>query len=365
MQCIPKPVTAFLRLFFLVLFISACGGKSTDTKTQGKGQGKGNGPTLVDVMIAEPQSVSDVIQANGSVVAGEYLELHPEVSGRLTYLNIAEGSHINKGAVLAKINDADLRAQVAKTRVQLNLAEKTLDRYKQLLDIGGLNQADYDAVLNQINGYKADINYTQTLIDKTVIVAPFSGVIGLRQVSPGAYVTPATTLATLQQTTQMKIDFTLPETYGNLVQKGSVVDVQLDATDSVKRRATVIAIEPGASTTSRNIKVRATLDGGTSNPGAFVKVSIDIGHGRTAIKVPTNCIIPEDKNNQLVLVKNGVATFVPVQTGIRESNAVEITKGVNAGDSIIVRGVLFARPKSPVKVRSVKKLEEFLKQGES
>ena len=94
-------------------------------------------------------------------------------------------------------------------------------------------------------------------------------------------------------------------------------------------------------------------------------MSIDIGHGRTAIKVPTNCIIPEDKNNQLVLVKNGLATFVPVVTGIREANAVEITKGVNVGDSIIVKGVLFARPKSPVKVRSVKKLEEFLKAGES
>ena len=361
MQCIPKPVTILLRLFFLGFIISGCGGKSTPPKTTAKA----NAPVLVDVMIAEQQSVSDIIEANGSVVASEFLELHPEVSGRLTYLNIAEGSHINKGAVLAKINDADLRAQIAKTRVQLNLSEKTLDRYKQLLDIGGLNQADYDLVLNQINGYKADINYTQTLIDKTVIVAPFSGVIGLRQVSPGAYVTPATTLATLQQTAQVKIDFTLPDTYGNLVQNGSVVDVKLDAADTVKRKATVIAIEPGASTTTRNIQVRALLQGATSNPGAFVKISIDIGHGKTAIKVPTNCIIPEDKSNQLVLVKNGVATFVKVETGIREANAVEITKGVNVGDSIIVRGVLFARPKSPVKVRSVKKLDEFLKADES
>lgn len=360
MHCIPKPVTALLRLFFLGLIISACGGKSTTPKTAAKA----NAPTLVDVMIAEPQSVSDIIEANGTVVAGEYLELHPEVSGRLTYLNIAEGSHISQGAVLAKINDADLRAQIAKTRVQLNLAEKTLDRYKQLLDIGGLNQSDYDAVQNQVNAYHADIAYTQTLIDKTVIHAPFSGVIGLRQVSPGAYVTPATILATLQQTTQVKIDFTLPETYGNIVQKGTVIDVQLDASAEQKSKATVVAIEPGANELTRNLKVRALLKEGKANPGAFVKVSIDIGHGRTAIKVPTNCIIPEDKNNQLVLVKNGMAMFVPVQTGIREANAVEITKGVNVGDSIIVRGVLFARPKSPVKVRSVKKLDEFLKASE-
>lgn len=361
MQCIPKPVTAYLRLFFLGFIISACGGKSTPPKTAAKV----NPPTLVDVMIAEPEIVSDTIEANGSVVANEYLELHPEVSGRLTYLNIAEGSHINQGAVLAKINDADLRAQVAKSKVQLDLAEKTLERYKPLLDIGGLNQSDYDLVQNQINGYKADIQYTQTLIDKTVIHAPFSGVIGLRQVSPGAYVSPATTLATLQQTTQVKIDFTLPETYGNLVQKGSVISVQLDASTQQKSKATVIAVEPGANTETRNLKVRALLDQGTANPGSFVKVSIDVGHGRTAIKVPTNCIIPEDKNNQLVLVKHGIAVFVQVQTGIREENSVEITKGINVGDSIIVRGVLFARPKSPVKVRSVKKLDEFLKANDT
>ncbi|HMC99725.1 MAG TPA: efflux RND transporter periplasmic adaptor subunit, partial [Ferruginibacter sp.] len=202
------------------------------------------------------------------------------------------------------------------------------------------------------------------LINKTVITAPFAGVIGLRQVSPGAYVTPTTVLATLQQTTQVKIDFTLPETYGNIVQKGSAVDVQIDAATQEKSKAKVVAIEPGADLETRNLKVRALLDKGVANPGSFVKVSIDIGHGRTAFKVPTNSIIPEDKNNQLVLVKNGVATFVNVETGIREENAVEIVKGINAGDSIIVRGVLFARPKSPVKVRSVRKLEDFIKVAE-
>lgn len=354
------PVKPFLKLFFLGLVLTACSSKSESPKQTAKV----TPPTIVDVMIAEPEAVSNMIEANGSVVANEYLELHPEVSGRLTYLNIAEGSHIAQGTVVARINDADLRAQVAKTKVQLSLAEKTEDRFKQLLDAGGLNQSDYDAVLNQVNGYKADIAYTQTLIDKTVIRAPFSGVAGLRQVSPGAYVTPATVLATLQQTSQVKIDFTLPESYGNIIKKGSLIDVQLDAASDKKSKALIIATEPGANTDTRNLKVRAVLKEGTANPGAFVKVFIDEGHGRSAIKVPTNCIIPDDKNNQLVLVKKGLATFVNVQTGLREANTVEITQGISAGDSIIVRGVLFARPKNPVKVRSVKKLEEFLNIGD-
>ncbi len=351
------PVKSFLKLFFLGLMLTACGGKSASDKPVAKV----NPPIIVDVMIAEPQTVTNVIEANGTVVANEYLELHPEVSGRLTFLNIAEGSHISQGAVLAKINDADLRAQVAKSKVQLDLAEKTENRYKQLLDAGGLNQSDYDLVLNQINGYKADIAYTETLIDKTVIRAPFSGVIGLRQVSPGAYVTPLTVLATLQQTSQVKIDFTLPETYVNIIKNGLLIDVQLDASSDQKNKAMIVATEPGANTDTRNLKVRAVLKDGSSNPGAFVKVFIDAGNNRSSIKVPTNCIIPNDKNNQLVLVKKGLASFVNVQTGVREENAVEITQGINAGDSIIVTGVLFARPNGPLKVRSVKKLDDLLK----
>jgi membrane fusion protein (multidrug efflux system) len=123
----------------------------------------------------------------------------------------------------------------------------------------------------------------------------------------------------------------------------------------------VIAIEPGANTDTRNLKVRAVLQNETANPGAFVKVSMDAGGGKMAIKVPTNSIIPEDKNNQLIVVKDGKANFVPVQTGVREANAVEIVSGIKQGDTIVVRGVLFARPKAPLKIRSVKSLDEYLK----
>ncbi|MEO7523917.1 MAG: efflux RND transporter periplasmic adaptor subunit, partial [Ferruginibacter sp.] len=193
-------------LFFgLVTILGSCKDKSKLSRSA-----KPNPPAIVDVIIALPQPVSNVIEANGTVVANEYVQLHPEVSGRLTFLQVAEGSHVTKGTVIAKINDADLRAQLGKIKVQLELAETTVGRYKQLLDVSGINQSDYDIAVNQVNGYKADIQYTSSLIEKTVIRAPFDGVIGLRQVSPGAYVTPATVIATLQQVSQVKIDFTLP-----------------------------------------------------------------------------------------------------------------------------------------------------------
>ena len=348
------------RSFFLIVvtflgftFIS-CKSKSADRKKP-----KANPPTIVDVIIAEKQPISDIVEANGTILPNEYLEIHPEVTGRLTFLNIAEGSLVAKGTVIARINDADLRAQVGKSKVQLDLAQTTVARYKLLLDAGGLNQSDYDIALNQVNGYKADIAYTEALIDKTVIRAPFSGIMGLRQVSPGAYVSPTTVLATLQQTAQVKMDFTIPELYSDILKKGEVVDVELDALTKQTGKATIIAIEPGANTDTRNLKVRATLVATGLNPGGFVKVFINAGKNKTSIEVPTNCIIPDDKNNQVIVVKNGKANFVNVQTGIRQENAVEIVKGLNVGDSVVVTGVLFARPKAVVKVRSVKKLTDI------
>jgi membrane fusion protein, multidrug efflux system len=354
----------YLRIFKSTLFLIAlfflftgCKQKNVDSAKP-----KSNPPVLVDVMIADKQPIEDVLEANGTVLANEYLEIHPEVSGRLTFLNIKEGSFVPQGTVLARINDADLRAQISKTKVLLALAEKNTQRYKKLLDVNGINESEYDAAISQVNGYRADIAYTQTLIDKTVIKAPFSGVAGLRQVSPGAYITPTTILTTLQQTSKLKIDFTIPQNYSNMIKRGDAIKVQLDAITNKTGSALIVATEPGANTDTRNVKVRALLAETNMNPGAFVKVFINAGKGRYSIVVPTNCIIPNDKDNQIIVIKNGMANFVNVQTGIRQANTVEVLNGLNIGDSVVVTGVLFAKPKSKVKVRMVKRLSEMLPQ---
>lgn len=344
----------FSASFLVLLLFNAC-----KSKPKAATAPTPNPPTIVDVMIAAAQPIANIVEANGTIVAGEYVELRPEVSGRLTYLYVPEGKPVSKGTVLARINDADLRAQINRSRVQLDLAIKTVERYKKLLDVSGINQSDYDIALNAVNGYRADIAYTQSLVDKTVIRAPFTGIAGLRQISPGAYVSPTTIIATIQQLNSVKIDFTLPEAYGNIIRTGSVVDVELAGSAQKRSKATIIATEPGANTQTRNLKVRAQLTEGTVNPGAFVKVFIDEGRQRSSILVPTNAIIPEDKSSQVIIVKNGIANFTNVQTGNREENMVEITSGINPGDSIVVSGVLFARPKSKLRVRSVKKIDEI------
>lgn len=351
-------INTFFSLIFcgvlLIGSLAACKEK-TDTNKP-----RENPPTLVDVIIATAQPVSNVVEANGTIIANESVDLRPEVSGRLTYLNIPEGKLVGQGTVLARVNSADLEAQLQKSKVQLDLARTTVQRLKTLLDVGGVNQSDYDIAVNQANSLQADMEYTRTLIDKTVIRAPFSGVIGLRQVSPGAYVSPTTVIASMRQLTKAKVDFTLPEQYSNLIKIGGFVEVEVDVANKQRERARIIAMEPEANRQTRNVVVRALLEKDIPNPGAFVKVYVgSIGGDKNAIMVPTNTIIPDDKNNQVVLVRKGKASFVNVKTGLRTENNVEITDGVNPGDTVVVTGVLFARPNAVVKVKSVKTLDQL------
>jgi len=315
---------------------------------------------MVDVIVAKTQKISNIIEANGTVLANEYAELHPEVNGRLVFLDIPEGTVVKKGTVIAKINDADLQAQLSKTKVQLNLAELTEQRYKKLLNINGINQNDYDIALNQVNSLKADLDYTQTLIDKTVLKAPFDGLLGLRLISQGSFVTTATVLTSIQQVSKLKIDFTLPENYSNLIRKGKTIDVDIDGGKSARKKATIFATEPMVNAATRNLKVRAYLNA-TANPGAFVKIYLDAGENSKSIVVPSSSVMPEARSKRLVVVKNGKSVFVDVETGVRTVGAVEILSGINVGDSIIVTGILFTRQNGLVKIRSVKNVEDLIR----
>jgi membrane fusion protein (multidrug efflux system) len=334
-------------------FVTACEGKAASVKSAAPV----NKPAIVDVMVVQAKNITNTIEATGSIMANEYVELHPEVSGRIIYLHVPEGAHVQQGELIARIYDEDLQAQLQKSKVLLDLYQKTEERDRQLLAINGINQSDYDVALNNVKSTEADIAYTQAQINKTIIKAPFNGVIGLRQVSPGAYVSPSSIIASLQQIDKAKVDFMLPEQYSSLIKKGAPVEVLTDVADSVKQKAVIVAAEPQVSTGSRNIKVRALLQTGYQSPGAFVKVYVKGASQSKAMLVPSNAIIPDDKNNQLVVVRNGKAVYVNVQTGLRMANNVAITSGLNAGDTVVVTGVLFARPSALVTIRNVKTID--------
>jgi len=315
-------------------------------------QKKEPAPVPVDIIIAHEESFPKTIEVNGNVLSEDMVELRPEISGRLTYLNIPDGSSVSKGAVLAKINDAELQAQLKQVQVQLDLATKTEERLRKLLAINGINQADYDEALSKVDLYKANISVLNTQIDKTIIKAPFSGKLGLRQVSAGAYVTPQTLIGTLQQTDKIKIDFSIPESYEKMISVGKNIVIKANNSDN-ELNAVISAIEPQISTATRNLKVRARLGEGTLIPGAFVKVYLK--EDSKGIIVPTNIIIPDAYSNQVVVIKKGKAKFVNVEIGTRTADFAEISSGLNVGDSVVVSGVLFVRPNATVKIKGINK----------
>jgi membrane fusion protein (multidrug efflux system) len=306
---------------------------------------------MVEVIIAGTQDVASNLEVNGTVLSNEMVELRPEISGRLTYLNIPDGAAVKEGTILAKVNDADLQAQMEQQKTQLDLATKTEKRLGNLLKVNGVNQADYDLALSQLNTIHANIKVLNAQIDKTVIRAPFSGELGLREVSPGAYVTPQTLIGTLQQTNKVKIDFTVPETFASIIKKGNKVRIRTNESEE-GLEATISAIEPQINSVTRNIKVRAFLTSGIISPGSFVKVLLD--QNRKGIMVPSNAIIPDALSNQVVVVHKNKAVFTNVETGLRDESLVELTSGVNEGDSIVVSGMLFVRPNGAVKIQKIR-----------
>lgn len=185
--------------------------------------------------MVQTSTVAESIEIPGSLVAEESTEVHPEVSGRVTGLYIREGVQVGKGALLAKLYDGDLQAQRRKLEVQLKIAQTTEDRYQQLVKIGGISRQDYDLTALQVSNLRADLDIIRTSIQKTEVRAPFSGKLGLKEISTGAYITPSTVITTIQKTAGLRIDFNVPEKYTSDIKKGHNVAHRLQTTVRSRR----------------------------------------------------------------------------------------------------------------------------------
>jgi membrane fusion protein (multidrug efflux system) len=218
---------------------------------------------------------------------------------------------------------------------------------------------EYDEAVNTINNANADIELLKAQIDKTVIVAPFSGKLGLRNVSMGAYVSPATVITTLQNLGTLKLDITIPEKYASVISLGDNMQCKVEGLDD-PFTARVMAIEPQIDENTRNLKVRALIEhpGSKLIPGAFVKVQLKLKEISDAIMIPGLSVIPDAQNKKVIVADSGHAKFVIVETGIRTENRVQITSGIKPGDTIITSGLLQIKPKMPVKITKVTKDSE-------
>lgn len=313
----------------------------------------------VEGYIVNPEVLTANLQIAGTLIPMEETEIHPEVSGRIVELSIHEGTFVRKGTVLARLFDGDLKAQLRKLQVQLQVAEKTLERQNDLLKIGGISQQDFDLTVLNVNSLKADIAVMQTEIDKTVVKAPFDGRLGFKNVSPGAYVTPQNILTTIRKTDELKLEFSVPEKYVTNVKLGNKIGFTT-AGQQGKFFAVIMSTESGIDVSTRTLAVHAVV----KNPaqalksGGFANVDFDLGNDSKAIMIPNEAVIPEARDKKVIVYKSGKAVFNVVETGLRTADKVEITKGLNMGDTIITTGLLAIKPGGNITVSSFQKKED-------
>ncbi len=328
-----------------------CGSKASDKNIASK---QTNTISDIEGFVVKPSVIDQTISISGTIKPMEETVLMPEVPGRVVMINLDEGKFAKQGTILIKLFDDDLQAQLHKAQAQLELAEQTQIRQGELMKVNGISQLDYDQSVLQVHSIKADIEVLKVQIRKTEVHAPFDGVIGLRNISLGAEVTPSTSLATIRAVKQLKLDFSVPEKYSMQVRPGSKVQFTVQG-DERKHNAAVMATEEGIDPGTRNLKVRALvkMDSASFVPGTFANVELRLNENKNALMVPTQAIIPRERDKQLIVARSGKAEFIKVKTRIRQESMIEVTEGIQPGDTVVTTGILFIKPGIDLKFAKV------------
>ncbi len=313
-------------------------------------------PYVVEVITVTPQPFRETLFATGSLLAKESVELPAQRAGVVKEIRFEEGQPVEAGAVLVVLDDAELQAQLRRAEAQLEIASISEKRNRQLLEAGTLvTAAEYDASRAGLDVARAEVELIRAQVERTRIVAPFAGIAGLRRVSVGAYLTPGTPVAGLQDVSELKLDFALPERYLPYLRVGQPVTFHV-AGHSAALPATIYAIEPQIEVSSRSLQVRALAPNAKPRlfPGSFAEVRVALDDIPDAILIPPIALVPGLKEQRVYVHKAGKVEVRTVRVGLRTANSLQIVEGLSAGDDVIVTGILQLRPGMTVQARPAK-----------
>jgi membrane fusion protein (multidrug efflux system) len=314
-------------------------------------KGKPSAPIAVNYFVANSYTFSNNVYTTGKIGAMNEVEVKPEAAGKIITIYFKEGETVNKGEIIAKMNDAELQAQLSKNKIQLKLAEEKLERLNKLIAINGVSKEEFSIQENEVASIKADASYINAQMQKTVINAPFTGVIGLKNISEGAYVSPQESIASLVQLKPLFIEFSVPEKYSSSIKKGMNIKFSPGNSSTKTFTANVYAIEPKIDETTKTLRARALYEGNeTLYPGSFVKVFADLGSEGKSIMVPTQCVIPILKGQKVFVSRNGMAEEVKVLSGIRTEDKIQILEGLSEGDTVLTTGLMNVKKGSKLKL---------------
>lgn len=328
--------------------------KATGGRMGGAGAG---GPAAVRAVVLGTHRIADRVTTVGTILANEEVDVRSEVTGRVEAISFTEGTRVKKGQLLVKIADADLRAQLARADSRLAIADSEAKRQRQLFDQSLSSQRELDTAVNEYNVAKADRDLTRAQLAKTEIRAPFEGKVGLRFVSAGSYVSPATRITSIQDDSPVKLDFAVPERYASRLQKGDQIHFTVQGAARVFD-GEIYAMEPSIDTATRTLRVRATNPNadGSLVPGAFADVDIVLAE-RESLSIPAFALIPELKGHRVLVYAGGKAESRSVEIGTRTDTTVEIVSGVAAGDTLITSGILQLKPGATVTIAGIDSMD--------
>jgi membrane fusion protein (multidrug efflux system) len=309
-------------------------------------------PLPVDVVRLEPRLLVERLSTTGTLRANESVDVVSEVTGIAREIHFREGSRVERGALLVKIDDTELQAQRERVAYRLRLAEIREARQRELRDQGITSEQEYDSADNERNVLRAEQRLVDAALQKTEIRAPFAGVVGLRYVSAGELLSPQRRITTLQDLDSLKVDFTLPERYATRIRPNQRVEFRVEGSDRAYEAA-VYAVEPRIVAETRSLLIRARTPNPdrTLLPGAFADVRLAVEEVPDALVVPSLAVIPELGGKKVFVVEEGRAQARRVETGIRTDTEVQLTSGVAAGETVVVSAIQRLEPGLAVEPR--------------
>ena len=309
----------------------------------------------VDATVLKPSVINDQLEVTGTILANQHVDIVSELTRKVTKVNVREGSLVKKGTLLFLLDDADLQAQRERLFQQEKLALLNERRLKDLLEHDAIAQQDYDEVSTNLRVLQAQIRELEVTIDKTRITAPFDGKIGMINTHVGAIVSVNTVLTDIEDNSLVKVEFSIPEKYTNVIREGSEHSFTTPSVDT-DFKTKVIAKAARISSDTRTLQVR----GVTPNPdgkllaGQSARITLSLNSADDALAVSSQALIPSPSGYAVFVARKNKAEAIAVQIGQRSAASVEIVDGVNEGDTLITSNLLRLSPGTPVSFVTIK-----------
>ncbi|MEI9921453.1 MAG: efflux RND transporter periplasmic adaptor subunit [Bacteroidota bacterium] len=339
----------------LAVIVTACTTQAGSLNKESRTAANPNPGIPVDALVVQPGNIADELDITGTLIANQRVDIVSELTRRLVHVNVKEGTHVKQGTLLFKLDDADLLAQLERFHQQAKLAKLNEERLKDLLAHDAIAQQDYDEASTNLKVLEAQILELEVMISKTRITAPFDGQIGMINIHQGAIVSVNTLLTNIEDNNTIKVEFSIPEKYTNVIQLGSKQTFTIPSDEKI-HSATVIARGASLSQNTRTLLVRATTPNadGRLLPGQSARINVSLSSSSDALAIPSQSLIPSSRGYSVLVARNNKVVPAVVEIGQRGSGMIEITKGLSKGDTLITSNLMRLTPGAAVYFATIK-----------